>query len=471
LATKTFYQIGVTAIGDGVNFSSGSESTKVKAVTGIVAITGNTWEGTTVSINDSGLPAGTILTYSWKGGEAGSLTEKGTNSTYKLTAGDRSYSAQKYLSLTVTLTADGTTYEFVSNASPVYTYPNATGGSVTAPSPAPRGTYTSGKYKVGQTVIGHAWSVMGTPWPTLNYTWWICDNSPATANPQSSGGACVQPSESATGTATRNGVPGTSDLGGYGFSYVVTSQAAGKFLTFTATLSNAATVAQSNTPFTFTQSRTMNSGIIQTTPVITGSPATPNISGTPQVGKKLTAATVSAVPVNSNPMGKISYQWMRSDTSTAGTFSAIPTATRTTYTPIGDDQNKYLQVIATATNNAGDTATATSATPLLINYVIPSGLVVALDTTTARVGETLTAVITSVTGFPEPTYIYQWQRCTTTGTSCTNYSNISGATLSTHRTVLGDLNKYIRISVKATNAVGTSASVISSNRAGLVRSP
>jgi len=93
-------------------------------------------------------------------------------------------------------------------------------------------------------------------------------------------------------------------------------------------------------------------------------------------------------------------------------------------------------------------------------------LAVALDTTTARVGETLTAIITAVTGFPEPTYIYQWQRCKTTGTSCASYNNISGATSITYRTVTADRNKYIRVSVRATNAAGTSASVISSNRAG-----
>jgi hypothetical protein len=209
----------------------------------------------------------------------------------------------------------------------------------------------------------------------------------------------------------------------------------------------------------------MNSGVIQTTPVIAG---TPNVSGTPQVGKRLTAASVTAEPVNLNPMGRISYQWMRSDTSTAGTFTAIGGATRTTYTPISGDQNKYLQVVATATNNAGETATATSATPLLINYLVPSGLLVALDTTTARVGETLTANVTApTTGFPAAyTYSYQWQRCTGDGIGC---SNISSATLRTYRTVTQDQNKYIRVSVRATNTAGTSAAVTSSNRAGPIR--
>jgi hypothetical protein len=210
----------------------------------------------------------------------------------------------------------------------------------------------------------------------------------------------------------------------------------------------------------------MNSGIIQSTPGING---TPNITGTPQVGKRLTAATVTPTQINDNPTGKISYQWQRCTSSGSG-CSNISTATRTTYTPVGADQSQYLQVIATATNNAGDTATATSTTPIQINYVIPSGLLVSLDTTTARVGETLTAnVTTPTTGFPASyTYSYQWQRCTTLGgTNCRNI----GTNSNTYVTVTADRNKYIRVSVRATNAAGTSASVLSSNRAGAITSP
>ena len=434
-------------------------------------IGGSAFEGISVSVDTSTVPSATNYAYQWFGGsETATLTliSGATSASYTPKASDRSYASQMYLAVRVVARISGVDYTFTSAAVPVYTYPNATGGSVTAPSPSPRGTYTSGKYKVGQSVIGHAWSVMGTPWPTLTYQWWICDNSPATANPQAAAALATPTCAKATtegnsGVATRGGYVASSptsiqstnrfDLGGYGFSFEVPSSAAGKFLTFTATLSNPATVAQ-GAEFTFTQSRTMNSGIIQTTPGITGNPAsTPNISGNPQVGKRLTAQALTATTANSNPTGKISYQWQRCTSSRSGCTN-IGGATSSIYTPVGDDQNKYLQVVATSTNNAGDTTTAISATPWHINYVIPSGMQVALDTTSATVGETLTAVITTPpTGFPESyNYTYQWQRCTSTVAGCTTYSNIAGATFNKYRTVSGDKSRYIRLSVTATNS-------------------
>jgi hypothetical protein len=162
-----------------------------------------------------------------------------------------------------------------------------------------------------------------------------------------------------SGSATRAGGTNAYDLGNYGFSYVVTSEAAGKFLTFTATLANAATTAQGSA-FTFTQSRTMNSGIIQSTPGISG---TPTITGVLKVNRTLTAATVTATTVNSNATGKISYQWQRCTTTAPETCSPILGATRTTYKTTIADLNKYLRVVATARNNATipDSTTVTGA--------------------------------------------------------------------------------------------------------------
>jgi hypothetical protein len=174
-----------------------------------------------------------------------------------------------------------------------------------------------------------------------------------------------------SGVATRGGYVASNptsiqstnpnDLGGYGFTYVVTSQAAGKFLTFTATLSNAATTAQ-GTVFTFTQSRTMNSGIIQTTPGFNG---TLSISGTLRAGSTLTASGVIATTNNLNATGKISYQWQRCTTAEAASCSNIFGATRTTYKTVrAVDLGKYLRVVATVRNNAAtpDSTTTTSVT-------------------------------------------------------------------------------------------------------------
>ena len=491
LTTKTRYQLSVTAIANGANYSDSAESTKVLAATGSVSttftrsgspITASAFEGIPVSVDASTALSGTY-TYQWFGGsDAANLTSISTispaNSSYTPKASDRSLSNQMYLAIRVVATISGNSYTFTSPAVPVYTYPNATGGSVTAPSPAARGTYTSGKYKVGQSVIGHAWSVMGTPWPTLTYQWWVCDTSAATANPQAAAALATPTCAMATGAgnsgvATRGGYVASSptsiqstnpyDLGGYGFSYGVPETAAGKYLTFTATLSNEATTAQ-GTVFTFTQSRTMNSGIIQTTPGVTG---TPGITGVASVGKMLTSSTVTASTNNGNASGKITYQWQRC-TEAASRCSNISGATLTTYTPINDDLAKYLRVVATATNSATtpDSTTATS-TSVLINpaYSVPSGALVSLIYPSSTKGATLSATITAPTsGYPASyTYTYQWQRCTAAATGCTN---ISGATSATYVTTGFDSTRYVRLAIRATNSAGTSSWVYSSNSAG-----
>lgn len=421
--------------------------------------TGTSWEGQTLTRDNAtatGYPA-PVITYSWQTTSNGTdWTEVGTGLTYKVKATDRSYAAQMKIRLVATATTGSLSDSKSSDESNTYTYPNANGGSVTAPSPAAPGTYTPGKYEVGQTVVGYAWAVMGTPWPTLNYQWYVCNLPANTATPAAS---CTAASGAGnSGTASHAGGISASDLGNYDFSYVVTEQAAEKYLTFTATLTNAATAAIS-TPYAFTQSRIQQSGVINTAPAISGPP---NITGIPSVGKKLTAATVTYTGTTA---GKITYQWQRC-TGAASGCSDIANAKSTTYTPINDDLAKYLQVVATATNGAGSTVTSTSASSVQINpaYAIPSGASVSLDSPSSTKGATLSANITGTTGYPASyTYTYQWQRCTAVATGCTN---ISGATSATYVTTRFDSTRYIRLGIRATNSAGTSSWVYSSNSAG-----
>jgi hypothetical protein len=380
LNNATVYSFTVTATND---VGTSDASAAALAATGTVTttftrsgstITNSAFEGWAVSVDTSTAPSASSYTYQWfRGSDTTTITSGSvlsTNATYTPTAADRSLSTQIYLAVRVVANISGANYTFTSPATPVYTYPNANGGSVTAPTPASRGTYTSGKYKVGQTVIGHAWAVMGTPWPTLTYQWWICNTSALTANPQAAAALATPTCQMATGagnngSATRAGGTNIYDLGNYGFTYVVPTEAAGKFLTFTATLANAATTAQGSL-FTFTQSRTMNSGIIQSTPGISG---TLNITGTLRSTFTLTAAGITATTVNSNATGKISYQWQRCTTTEAASCSNISSATRATYKIVrATDLNKYLRVVATSRNNATtpDTTTASSTTSAVI---------------------------------------------------------------------------------------------------------
>ena len=259
LTTKTIYQFSLTAIADGINYTNSIESTKVIAATGSLSISGNVFEANTVTAVTSNLPTGDYA-YQWFGGsDTNTLTAIGsaTASSYIPTPSDRSYANQMYLSLRVIATISGATYTFTSPASAVYTYPNANGASVAPITDAAR--WFTNNYRVGQVVVGHPWAVYGTPWPTLNYQWYIC-NTPAAANtPVSSCSAA--PGDGASGSATQGGGSNAYDLGNYDFSYTVPSAASGKYLTFTATLTNAATAIAGN--FTLTQSRTMHSGVIR----------------------------------------------------------------------------------------------------------------------------------------------------------------------------------------------------------------
>jgi sugar lactone lactonase YvrE len=73
---------------------------------------------------------------------------------------------------------------------------------------------------------------------------------------------------------------------------------------------------------------------------------------------------------------------------------------------------------------------------------------------TARDGQTLTANLGSWTGFEPISYEYQWEKCNSSGESC---SDISGATGSTYILGHSDVGSTLRVVVTASNA-GSSAS-------------
>ena len=73
---------------------------------------------------------------------------------------------------------------------------------------------------------------------------------------------------------------------------------------------------------------------------------------------------------------------------------------------------------------------------------------------TVQEGQTLTATTGTWTGYPAPTYTYQWQRCDSNGTNCVNIANNAAA--SNYLLVTADVGSRIRVMVTATNSAGTS---------------
>jgi hypothetical protein len=111
-----------------------------------------------------------------------------------------------------------------------------------------------------------------------------------------------------------------------------------------------------------------------------------------------------------------------------------------------------IQVVATATNSVGSSPPASNQTsavtgaPLNTSPPTISG--------SAKVGQKLTAGTGGWTGYPAPTYAYHWQRCNRNGSSC---SAVAGATATTYSLTKTDSGKTIRVTVKATNAIGAAS--------------
>jgi len=76
---------------------------------------------------------------------------------------------------------------------------------------------------------------------------------------------------------------------------------------------------------------------------------------------------------------------------------------------------------------------------------------------TTRTGATLSIVSDAWTGSPT-SYTYQWKRASSAGGT---YSNIGSATSSTYVLTDDDINKYIKVSVVATNGIGSSSAELS----------
>jgi len=97
---------------------------------------------------------------------------------------------------------------------------------------------------------------------------------------------------------------------------------------------------------------------------------------------------------------------------------------------------------------------------VIVRYSLPALPTISSSPTitgTARTGSTLTASSPgSWTGSPT-SYAYQWQRATSGG----SYSNIPSATSSSYDLTDTDIDKYIKVSVIATNSVGSSSAALS----------
>jgi len=184
----------------------------------------------------------------------------------------------------------------------------------------------------------------------------------------------------------------------------------------------------------------------------------PTITGIARTGETLTTSngTWTGTPTS------YSYQWQRAATS-GGVYSNIASATSSTYMVSDSDAGYFIKSSVVATNGVGSSSAALSVETSAVTDIVPINRTIPVISGTARTGSTLTT--TAGTWASSPTsYSYQWQRSATSGGV---YTNIASATSSTYVVSDSDVGYFVKVSVVATNGVGSSSAVLSSETAAV----
>ncbi len=193
--------------------------------------------------------------------------------------------------------------------------------------------------------------------------------------------------------------------------------------------------------------------------------ALPVVSGTARTGATLT--TTNGSWTSSPPSSTTyTYQWQRAS-SVGGTYSNITSATGATYVVDESDVGDFIKVSVIATNGIGPSSAALSAATSAVVDIAPTNRALPVISGTARTGATLTTSNGSWTSAPNSstTYTYQWKRASSVGGT---YSNITSETGATYVVDESDVGDFIKVSVIATNGVGSSSAVLSAATSAVV---
>ena len=199
-------------------------------------------------------------------------------------------------------------------------------------------------------------------------------------------------------------------------------------------------------------SESLTSDATGTVAVRPNTPATgqPTISGELQVGKTLTADTSGIDDQDGLSSAEFNYQWVKED---GGEETDIEDATDSAYTLTDSDEGKTVKVRVSFTDDAGNEEVLTSAATEAV-AARPNTPATGQPTIigTARVGETLTAGVSSiddVDGLANAEFSYQWVR-EDGGTE----TDIEGATDSTYTLEAADEGKTVKVRVTFTDDRG-----------------
>ena len=194
------------------------------------------------------------------------------------------------------------------------------------------------------------------------------------------------------------------------------------------------------------------------------SPATgePTISGTAQVGEKLTVDTSGIADDDGLDNVSYSYQWVANDGSAD---MDITGATDSSHTLLAADEGQTIKVSVSFTDDDGNDESLTSAATDTVSSAVqqltidhpPMGLPTIRGT--ARTGETLTVETTDITdgnSLTNAQFAYQWLRAVGG-----NDTEIPDATGSTYTLVDDDAGNAIKVRVSFTDDDGNGLSLTS----------
>jgi len=195
----------------------------------------------------------------------------------------------------------------------------------------------------------------------------------------------------------------------------------------------------------------------------------PTVSGTVEVGEILTADEGTWIGYSPT----ITYQWyactqqVSSATQTVpGTCATINAATQTTLTLTSTHKGKYITVEVTGTSAGTDPVSWLSVSTSTKVLMRAAATTKPTLTGTAKVGATLTAKKGTWTGYPAPTFTYQWYACTRKVSSATQTvpgtcATINAATQTTLTLTSTHKGKYVTVKVTGTSAGTDSVSWLS----------
>ena len=154
------------------------------------------------------------------------------------------------------------------------------------------------------------------------------------------------------------------------------------------------------------------------------------------------------------------------------TCTKIAGATRSTFKLTSAQRGKYVAVLVKGTSLRTTATTWLSKTTaaVVIADARATATVKPTVTGTSTVGRTLTAAKGTWTGYPTPTFTYQWYACTTVvsaarATVPTTCTKITGATRSTFKLTSAQRGKYVAVFVKGTSLRTTATTWLSKTTA------